>query len=369
MIAHDAPATTRIRFEDLTRLQSDLRDGLRNGLDSPHPGALLVMASMLLGITAHPDVAAERTAEIVRGLCSQDRIEATAGALAMATLAGDDDLRRWVRRDSAERGHHLPRWLVDLHRCTPAERSVELSGPFRDVDQLVIGVTVSGAHPISAVVRVDNELGGRSVGGALFERPLDTVVEQLRSPDDPDQRIRDISTADARARLTTALSGFDVDALLGRTTDWHLQRSLVRWMLTRLPAGGDATVPGSMEDVDLDAVAAAFLTSPWGRPWARRSLPLLVESVLGDGLANGVGDPLLWAPHHVRRLLDIRRTPFELREHLDAHRTPELLRDLIRYGHAERRLRPELTDRSLAAVDRYAEAFLDGVREDESDVG
>ncbi len=47
---------------------------------------------------------------------------------------------------------------------------------------------------------------------------------------------------------------------------------------------------------------------------------------------------------------------------LDLGRMPELLRDLIRYGHGERGLRPGLTDASLQAVDRWAPAFVAAVR-------
>lgn len=362
MTTDDSPRTIRISAENRDQFQEDLLDGLRQGLDSPTPGALLLVASMLLDITTDPDVPPERTAEIVRGLESWDRVETSAGALTMATLSGDADLRRWVRRALADRGHLVPRWLVELPRSTPAARAVEVSGPFRDIDELVVGVETPDGCALTAVVRVDNELGARAVGALLVERPLDTVVERLRSTDDPDRRVRDIPPADARARLTAALRADPIDALFPRIPDWHLLRPLVRWMLTFLPAGGDATVLIPVEDVDLDALAREFLASTWGRPWTRGSLPALVDAVLGDGLANGIGDPLLWAPHHVRRLLDLERAPFELADHLHVAQTPEVLRDLIRHGHARRGLRPELTDESLAAVDRYADAFLEAVR-------
>ncbi|RBY85080.1 hypothetical protein DQ240_12655 [Blastococcus sp. TF02A-26] len=326
------------------------------------------MASMLLSVTSHPDGSPEHTPEFIRRLLAWNCVESSAGALAMATLAGHADLRRRVRRDLADRGHFVPRWLADLHRSTSVARAVEVSGPFRDLDDLVLGVTTPTGHPLTAVVRVDNEIRSRDVGGALFEHPLDTVVDGMTRPGDPDVHVRDISPADVRARLEAALSGPDVDALIGKSTDWSSQRPILRWMLALLTAGGDATVPGSMDDVDLDAVAAEFLASPWGRPWTRRGLPLLLEEILADGLGNGIGDPLLWAPHHVRRLLGVE--PAEaLLDHLDAGRTPELLRDLIRYGHAERGLRPELIDRSLAAVDRHADSFLDAVRAWQSDAG
>lgn len=349
-------------------LRTQLLAGLRADVDSASPGTLLATASMLLSVPSHPDVPPERIAEIVRGLTAWDRVETSAGALAMALLSGDAALRRWVRRDLADRGHAVPRWLADLHRCTPVERAVEISRPFRDVDELVVGITTPSGHALTAIVRVDNEIGTRDIGGSLYERPLDAVLDGLHVPDGADVRVRDIPPADARARIEAALTGIDLDAIFGTTTEWRTLRPLLRWMLTFLPAGGDATVPGSMEDVEVEDVLDDFLASPWGRPWTRGGLPELAEAVLGNGLQNALGDPLLWAPHHVRRLLD-SDPGYDLVEHLDARRTPELLRDLIRYGHAERGLRQELTDSSLAAVDRYADAFLDAVRAWDEEAG
>ena len=132
-------------------------------------------------------------------------------------------------------------------------------------------------------------------------------------------------------------------------------------MLSRFPGGGDATVPGQPDDVDTDELVAGFLASPWGRPWTRTSLRALVEQVVESGLGNGLGDPLLWAPHHVGRLLDPKLPDIDA-DAPDLDRTPELLRDVIRYGHGERGVRPGLTDASLHAVDRWAPAFLTAVR-------
>ncbi|MGY1858093.1 hypothetical protein [Modestobacter sp. SYSU DS0290] len=345
----------------LAQAREAVSRGLREGLDSSTPGALLGVASSMLDFTSQPDVAPEKTTEVVRHLVAWDRPETSAGALAIATLADDAGLRRWVRRDIADRGHTVPRWLADLYLAAPVDRGVELIGPFREADDVVLGVTIPGGHALTAAVRVDNELGVRAVDGALYEHPMEKVLHSLRADDDPDVRIRDISAADARARLTAAFTGVKLDEALRTRTQWKSQRCIVRWMLSRLPDGGDATVPGWLEDVDTDELTAQFLASPWGRPWTRSPLPLLVEQVLGSGLSNGVGDPFLWAPHHVRRLLDPKLHDLDL-DKLDLERTPELLRDLIRYGHGERAMGPELTDTSLQAVDRWAPAFLAAVR-------
>src|SRR3546814_13114971 len=75
-------------------------------------------------------------------------------------------------------------------------------------------------HGCTSVVRVENELGAGEVGGGLYERPLDTVLAGLRIPDGVDVHLRDISPASARARLEAALSGIDLDAVMGTAIEW-----------------------------------------------------------------------------------------------------------------------------------------------------
>lgn len=355
------PSTATPSADELrSQFWDSLTQGLSEGLHSATPGQLLGVASTLLDITSHPDAAGQSTAQVVRHLAAWDRPETSAGALAVATLADDAGLRRWVRRDIADRGHTVPRWLADLHLAAPADRAVELVGPFREADDVVLGITIPSGHALTAVVRVDNELGAQAVDGTVFEQPIDKVLSRVTTDADPDLRIREIGAADARARLTAALTGVRLDGVLRTSAQWRGQRCIVRWMLSRFPDGGDAAVPGRLDDVGTDELTTRFLTSPWGRDWTRGPLPLLVEQVLVSGLSNGLGDPLLWAPRHVGRLLDPGLHDLDP-DAVDVDRTPELLRDLIRYGHGVRGMRPELTDASLLAVDRWAPAFLAAV--------
>src|ERR671927_439 len=98
--------TTAHSVHDELRAQfsKTLSQELSAGLDSPTPGRLLTIASSLLDVTSHPDVDPENTAVVVRGVAAWDRPETSAGALAIAALADDAPLRRWARRDLADRG-------------------------------------------------------------------------------------------------------------------------------------------------------------------------------------------------------------------------------------------------------------------------
>src|SRR4051812_48872075 len=268
-----APNTDELR----SQFWDSLSQELSAGLDSATPGRLLTIASTLLDVTSHPDADPESTAVVVRGLAAWNRPETSAGALAGATLTRDGSLRRWARRDLrgrgatrrrwarrdlGGRGHTVPRWLADLHLAAPADRAVELSDPFREVDDVVLSVTIPSGHALTAVVHVDNELGARAIDGALFEQPIEEVLHQLRGNADPDLHTRNISAADARARLSAALTGVSLDGLPTTGTRWPAQRCVVRWMLSRFPSGGDSAVPGRQDDADTDELAIPFLASP-----------------------------------------------------------------------------------------------------------
>lgn len=72
------------------------------------------------------------------------------------------------------------------------------------------------------------------------------------------------------------------------------------------------------------------------------------------------------SPSNVRRLLDPELSSLDPgTPHLD--RAPDVLRNLIRFGHAERGLGQGLTDDALAAVDASADAYLAAVRRLEDD--
>jgi hypothetical protein len=334
-------------------------DALLAGVDSPTPGPLLGVVGLLLSAAADSDDPAASLDDLVRSFSAVDRLETSAALLAMATLTVDADLRRRVRREIAERGHVLPRWLAELDRSTPVDRAVEVSTVFRDADELLVGVTVPGGHPLTAVVRIDNELGAVATDGYVVESPLAPVLGLLAEDDDPDLRVRDIPAADARARITAAVQELDLGPSPFVSETWAQSRPLVEWMLSLLPEGGRDDVLRDLSGTELDEIADRFLAG--GAPWSGADLRPLLDDVLVAGSANGIGDPLVWSPVNVRRLLDPRLQRLDPgTPHLD--RAPDLLRDLIRFGHGERGFRQELTDDALAAVDAAADAFLTAVR-------
>ncbi len=333
--------------------EAQLVDALSTALDQPTPGPFLAVVGMLLSATRGEG--APPVAELIRNLSDIGRPETTAASLGIAVLTGDVELRGRLRREIGGAGQVLPRWLAELDRTEPGDRAVEISNAYGDVDSVLVSAEVPGGSTLTAVVLVDNELGGYATDGFLAEQPLDAVVPQILENAGPDPVVRDVPTADARARIEAALRelpGSD------RDEDWTEQHALIRWLAGLLPPGGE--VPDDeLTDDELDGIATHFLASPSGPQWAGSTL--LLDDVLASASGNGRGDPLIWSPRNVQRLLDPQLWFLDVETpHLD--RAPELLRDLIRHGHAERALRPELTDAALAAVDAAEGAFVDAVR-------
>jgi hypothetical protein len=345
----------------------ELLDALSDAVHSDRPGPVLAVAGLLLATATADGVPTSSLGEMVGTLSDPGRIETSAAALAIATLMGDADLRRRTRREIADGGLVLPRWLAELDRSEPVDRAVEITTPLRDSDDLLVGVTVPGGHPLTAVVHLDNELGAVATDGQVLQAPLEEAIALLVEGEDEDVVVGDISSADARARIAAGLSELDLGPGTLGAEEWAESRPVIEWMLSLLPEGGEGYVLRDLSDDDLGEIADRFLASPFGPAWSDDDLRPLVDDVIAAGSANGIGDPLVWSPDNVRKLLDPRLWALD-RCTPSLDRAPELLRDVIRYGHAERGLRPGLTASALAAVDAATGDFVAALTElDEDD--
>ncbi|MDP9459011.1 MAG: hypothetical protein M3Q22_01755 [Actinomycetota bacterium] len=238
-------AKSRRPAQRRTSPETELLDALVAGVDSPTPGPLLGTVGLVLAVAAGADDPAATLDNLVRSFSAVHRVETSAALLAIAALTVDTDLRRRVRREIAESGHVLPRWLAELDRTEPVDRAVEISTVFRDADELLVGVTVPGGHPLAAVVRIENELGAVATDGYVMQSPLDSVVPLLVEDDDPDVHVRDISSADARARITAAVQELDLGPSPFVSETWAGSRPLVEWMLSPLPRAVRTTCCGT----------------------------------------------------------------------------------------------------------------------------
>jgi uncharacterized protein DUF6398 len=278
--------------------------------------------------------------------------ETSALLTAIAGLTGDDVLRARARREVAVRAHVLPRWLADLARARPHDRAVEMADVLGDGESLVLGVVLPGGHELSLAVRVDHNLGSPAVDGFVVPGALPDLVQLLRSDaDDPDVTLTEIHPADARARITEAIEHGAMLFPPLETGTWPACRALVEWAAGLLPAGGRGYERPEWSQADRQAVAERVLASPFAAGLDDPDSRDLLDTLLSYGTDYGPGDPLHWSPAAVEILL-VDWIPRKIVADVAyLAKAPAVLRGLIRFSHAERGIRPGLTDETLAAVD------------------
>ena len=287
--------------------------------------------------------------------------ETTALLATLAELGPDELTRARARRALATRPRQLPDWLARLSE-TSVHTAMESTHVLGDGDNVLLGARLPG-HELTALIYIDHNLGTVVKDAFPAPSPINEVVERLReAADDPDVRLGDISLADARARVAEAI---EVGAIMFppiETETWPASRPLTEWLLRLLPEGGTGYVRPAWSEAAKNKLAHRFFGSEFGRPLDDGDHRDLLDQFLWFGTDYGPGDPLRWSPVAVEILLTdwIPRKIVGRPEYLG--KAPTLLRAFIRFCHAERKIRPVLTDETLAAVDAYEPEYQRVIR-------
>ena len=247
----------------------------------------------------------------------------------------------------AERDEHLPRWIAALPRVD-VYRAVRRTHVFGDVDEVVIGMRLDGGHELTVAVAIDHNIWSSVTDAVVVPEPIDEALARV-AESSCDTDVFEMSLADARVWIEDAL---DKPTLAPKTDSWPLYRALVRWLLSRLPEGGEHRSPagewGSDEEL-CDEFFATGSAAPFTDPSHRELLLELFET--------GTGDPLRWSAARVEHAIDGThynedRIPLEV-----ALDVPDLLRAFVPYAHAQSGIRDELTSRTLAMVDALRSSY------------
>ena len=279
---------------------------------------------------------------VLTGLIGVQNRETTALLAVLAELLVDDPAAQLrCRRELAERGEHLPRWITALPQVD-VYRAVRRTNVFGDVDELVIGMRLDGGHELTIAVQIDHNLFSSVVDAGVVPEPIDETLARVAETS-TDTQVFEMNLADARAWIEDALNK---PTLAPETVTWPLYKALVQWLVGRLPEGGEHRSPagesGSNEEL-CDRFFATNSAAPFTDSSHRELLLELFET--------GTGDPLRWSAARAEQT--IGGTPYSedsipLEVALDA---PDLLRAFIPYAHAQSGIRDELTARTLAMVD------------------
>lgn len=287
--------------------------------------------------------------------------ETTALLATLAELGPDELTRARARRALAARPHQLPGWLARLGE-TSVYKAVESTHVLGDGDSVLLGARLPG-HELTAVIYIDHNLGTVVKDAFPAPGPITEVVARMReAADDPDVRFGDISLADARTRVAEAI---EVGAIMFpplESETWPASRPLTEWLMRLLPEGGVGYVRPTWNEARKNKLAKRFFGSEFGKPLNDDDHRDLLDQFLWFGTDYGPGDPLRWSPVAVEILLAdwIPRKIAAGPEYLSA--APALLRAFIRFCHAERKIRPALTDETLAAVDEQEPEYQRVIR-------
>jgi hypothetical protein len=332
-----------------------LRDAIRPAL-AGHPLGLLSVASMAIHVAKPEPLISPKS-----GQCDESRLDgiltglirvrdrATTALLAViAELVVDDPAAQLrCRREVAERGEQLPRWITALARVD-VYRAVRRTHVFGDVDEVVIGMRLDGGHELTIAVQIDHNVFSSVVDAGVVPEPIDETLARVAETS-TDTQVFEMNLADARACIEDALNK---PTLAPETVTWPLYRALVRWLVGRLPEGGEHRSQAENWESYEELCDKYFATSSAGPFTDASHRELLLEL-----FETGTGDPLRWSAERVDQA--IGGTPYSednipLEVALDA---PDLLRAFIPYAHAQSGIRDELTARTLAMIDALRSSY------------
>ncbi|MGQ0624101.1 MAG: DUF6398 domain-containing protein [Sporichthyaceae bacterium] len=300
---------------------------------------------------------------LLDGFLDIDRPETTALLTVIAAFTADDLQRARIRRELATRRHLMPAWLSALGRTTAPTQVDLVEHVLGDGDNYLIEVSVGG-RPLTAVVYVDHNIGTVVKDAFVVPASQAEVAELIHkaADDGVDTTVAAIEPADARARITEAIAHGAMLYPPVESDSWPACRPFVEWIVAMLPAGGQVPVRREWTDRQRSALARKVLASTHARGLGGAAHADMLESILWFGTDYGPGDPLRWSAVAVELLLLdwIPRKILDSATRLAV--APEVLRALVRYSHAERGIRSELTAEVLAAIDAYEPAFQAAIR-------
>jgi hypothetical protein len=215
------------------------------------------------------------------------------------------------------------------------------------------------------LVYVDHNMGSVVKDAFVVPEPLeDLAIKMGTLIEDPDQSLTRTDPATARAVVEAAIdSGSRLYPPLASET-WPMCRPLVEWMLRMLPGGGVAPDWKEWSQEETAVVAAEFFASPFGAALDDEEHRSLLESVLWFSTGYATADPWRWSPVTVEMLLADWFPRKVIAEPAYLVKLPGLVRAYIRYCHDRNDIRGELTEETLAAVDRYEPEYLQQIRGD-----
>jgi hypothetical protein len=338
-------------------------------LREPSPFSLLALASSLIeastprpvdswggGKTQRPDARATFESFALSGFPAMDAL-----VLAIATLHADEalaaDLTSMVGVNAALGG---PSWLPMMGAIEITETQL-LGDALGDGENVMISWTWPDGGSATMVVYVDHNVG--TIVKDAFAVPERAAVlnATLARHGGEHVSMAPIDPADARARIVQAIETGERMVPPFETDTWPVCRPMLEWLLRHLPVGGTGYARPEWPEASREQLLNDFVASPFGvvdgldRDQARE----LADPLVWFGCDFGPGDPLRWSPVSVEIMLAdwYPRKVFGVPAG-QLRRLPDVLKGFVRFSHGRKHIAAELTDDTLAAVERWSDEFM-----------
>ncbi len=351
-------------------LDTEALEVLREAWRSSDPYDLLLVACGVLAFgdprlyAVHEDQAEHPTfSDLVDGLIATSYAETTAILHILRVLVDDEPLAARIDAELAQRRQPMPTWITGMRQARILPDVWVVTDAVGSGADYLFGATLPGGRAVTGSMYVDDNLEGIAKNGFVTTREMEALVDGLPEDDDPDLVVTKIDLATARAAMERAI---DLGARLhplAVSRDWPGCRPLIEWLLRLMPAGGVVPEPQVWSPQQIAALADDFFTSRFGLGIDDDDHRSLLSSVLSFAAGQGNRDPLRWGGSRVEILLldwfpqEVRGTP-SLFEKL-----PKLLAAYIRFAHARAGIGRNPTSDALAALDHFAPAFTELLRD------
>ncbi len=282
-------------------------------------------------------------------------------ARAMLPMITDDDVVRRTHALLAESpSAPMPAWLADIDAVS-IEGTMEMVHVLGDGDNVLVAWRWPQGSGATAVVYIDHNVGGIVKDAFVLPMPLERAVEEFRRiADDPDQELRPLDPADARARVEAAIRGAEITVPPFESDTWPVCRPLVEWVVSKLPSGGSDYELPEWSESDRSALLDRFVVSPFARETGLSDTDVreLADPLVWFACDYGPGDPLRWSPVSVEIVLVDWYERKVLADRAWLRDLPRVLDAFVRFAHAERGIRASLTQETLDAVERWTPDYL-----------
>ena len=297
--------------------------------------------------------------DLLDWLASTGQPEAAALAWTMAHLIDDDMARAHTLKAIGSSSFLLPPWMHALSRLEVVAAE-QIKDELRDSFNVIVHARLAG-YDLTAVSLVDFNLGTIVKDSFFADRPLEKFNELWRQQDHASTDIEPLSLADARARLADAIETGARTWPPAESDDWPAVRPLVEWILRQMPPGGVRFHRPEWSEQECERLADRFLAGPYADGLDSPEDRSIVSDLIWYRTGYGYGDPLRWSGAAVEiLLLDWYPRKIVADQEL-LLRMPTVLRQFIRFAHAEAGLDQSLTADTLQAVDAFEPDYRDAV--------